>query len=427
MSLNYTKEDPILEPAYSLHTEEYSVALHRMTDADELVQFALDSVLALTDAHAGSLFVWDDRAKEFVAKAVRSPHGAGRSHDMRIRLREGIAGKVAEKGRSVLVTDIRHDERFSDIPRNGQYNSPSFLCLPLTVENKLIGVINVTEKESRTAFTKNDWKEAELFSRHVAAAFENVRMRQRVQSENQALRARVGELSETLKQQENLVSVGKLSSNLAHELTNPLDAIRRFVNLALDESLEDSLTREYLLKAKRGIRRAVNVIRGLLQYSRDSVSPSLKTSEVHQLIEQSIESVSHDQRFEKITFEKHFNDDRLFVKDGGLQLVFKNLFENSAQAMNGNGTAFRGKVILTTQRENGSVIVRVQDTGKGIPENIRPRIFEPFFTTKTDGEGTGIGLAICREIIERSGGKISAEASQDKGALFQIILPCVER
>ena len=427
MSLNYTKEDPILEPAYSLHVEEYSVALHRMTDTDELVQFALDSVLALTDAHAGSLFIWDDRAKEFVAKAVRSPHGAGRSHDLRIRLREGVAGKVAEHGRSVLVTDIRHDERFSAIPRNGQYNSPSFICLPLTVENKLIGVINVTEKETRTPFTQNDWKQAELFSKHVAAAFENERMRQRLQNDNHALHLQIGELTETLKQQENLVSVGKLASNLAHELTNPLDAIRRFVNLALDESLEDSLTREYLLKAKRGIRRAVNVIRGLLQFSRDSVSASLKTSEVHQLIEQSIEVVSHDQRFDKIIFEKHFDHNRLYIKDGGLQLVFKNLFENSAQAMNGNGSVPQGKVILATRRENGSVIVSVQDTGKGIPENVRPRIFEPFFTTKTNGEGTGIGLAICREIVERSGGKISAESSHEEGALFQIILPCVER
>jgi len=427
MSLD-TKQDHISEPVFSLPLEEYSAALYRMIDLDELVQFALDSILAIAEAHSGSLFLWDESAKEFVARAVRASNGPSRLRDVRIRLREGIAGKVAEKGHSVLVTDIQRDHRFSDIPRSGRYNSPSFICLPLTINNKLIGVINITEKESLLPFDQEDSKMAESFSKHISSAYENIRIRQRLQEENLALHSRVHELSEKVKQQDSFVSTGKLASHLAHELNNPLDAIRRFVNLALDESLEDSLTREYLLKAKKGIRRAVNVIRGLLQFSRTSVGTPFRTSEIHQVIEQSIESISHDHHFEKIAFQKNFPGHSLFVQDGGLQLVFKNLFENSAHAMNGDGSQPTGKVILTTRREGDGVVIQIQDSGRGIPEHVKPRIFEPFFTTKPGGEGTGIGLAISKEIVERSGGKISVEHTEDQqGALFQIVLPCVSR
>ena len=96
----------------------------------------------------------------------------------------------------------------------------------------------------------------------MAVAYESLRSVSRLRRETEELHQTIADLKQSDKESKSLMSIGKLATNLAHELNNPLDAIRRYVNLALDQSLEDSLTREYLLKAKKAIRHAIRVIRG---------------------------------------------------------------------------------------------------------------------------------------------------------------------
>ncbi|MCM8776315.1 MAG: HAMP domain-containing histidine kinase, partial [Candidatus Omnitrophica bacterium] len=136
------------------------------------------------------------------------------------------------------------------------------------------------------------------------------------------------------------------------------------------------------------------------------------------VIEQSIEIVNQDPHFEQIAFEKNLCQSPSYVPDRGLAVVFHNLFKNAQHAMNGVGT-----IRVSTQLQNGTVTVQVADTGPGIPESVRNRIFDPFFSTKSTEDGTGIGLTICREIIERSGGTITCDNDHGKGARFTITLP----
>ena len=408
--------------------EKFSYVLHSFSEVDPFVHFALDSILELTRAHAGSLFVWDEFSKELVLRSFQNPSG-NRIRDVRIKLREGICGVVAEEGKSVLVKDIRDDSMLQAVKRNGRYQTFSFLCLPLVLNHKLLGVINITEKEDRAPFTHENWKQAELFAKHIALAYENLRLRHRLQTESVSLHRELSELKEVLSQQEKFVSIGKVASHLAHELSNPIDAIRRFVNLALDQVMEDSLARTYLLKAKDGIRHSLRVIRGLLALCRESLPREARHADLHTLIDQSVTTFT--QHIPSVAFlvKKNFCDGQIFVRDCGLKLVFKNLFENAYHAMNGKASnePHDGKLMVDTRRENGRVIVSVRDSGAGIPEEIRTRIFDPFFTTKKEGEGNGIGLAICQDIVERCGGQISLGNCVEGGAEFMITLPVQEK
>ena len=396
---------------------EYSAALHSFSDLSVFVDFALDSILGIVDASVGSFFIWDEYSKELVLKAARG-HGHERLEGSCIKLREGIAGWVAEKGFPIRVEDIRNDSRFSQAKANNRYRSYSFLSIPLVNENKLIGLINITEKENKQPFTEDDLEHATILSRHIALAYENLKLKQRAEEENQRLNQKISELNEQLKRQEALVSLGKLASHLAHELNNPLDAIRRFINLAIDHVGPDSPARQFLLKAKQGIRRSIQVIRGLLELSGLNNRTRVRQADLHHLIEEVIDVIRHDPGFDQIVIEKHFCGKSLIVEDCGLQAVFQNLFQNAHHAMNGAGT-----ISIQTRVQASQAVLSIKDSGCGVPETIQAKIFDPFFTTKANGKGTGIGLTICREIIQRSGGAISLENADKQGAQFTITLP----
>lgn len=386
------------------------------TSADHFLEFAIDSALALVNASAGSLFLWDEMKKALIHKTGRGPH-CDRFRNVHIRLREGISGWVGETGESLLVKNIHQDGRFSQLKRAGNYKSPSFISLPLIASNKLLGVINITERENYDTFNESDLEKARLFGQYIAIALENIRLSSRLQAENHSLNEKVAFLEETLKAQEPLVSIGKLASNLAHELNNPLDSIRRYVNLALDQVMDDSLSRQYILKAKEGIYRAVKVIRGLLQFSRESSKSERRESSLHSVIEKSIQCVTNDHAFNDIKIVLDFDKKDSVVVDYGLYVVFRNLLKNAHHAMNGRGT------LTISTRETGSQLsVSIKDTGCGMPSYVQAHLFEPFFTTK-ENEGTGIGLTICREIVHKCGGTICCKSQEGVGTEFLITLP----
>ncbi|HTL48456.1 MAG TPA: ATP-binding protein [Verrucomicrobiae bacterium] len=393
---------------------------HFFASPDNFIEFALDSVLALVQAHAGSLMLWDEEKKALVLKSARGPY-CDRVRDAHIRLREGVAGWVGDKGRSVLVKDIHDDSQFSHYRRAGNYETHSFMSIPLISSNKLVGVINITERANFDAFTEDDMVRARLFAQHIAIAYDNMRLASRFRVENQRLSEKVVILEQTLERQEPLVSIGKLASNLAHELNNPLDSIRRYVNLALEQVMEDSLARQYIMKSKEGIRRAIQVIRGLLQYSRHAAKMELRESELHQVLRKSLEGVSHDDNFEGVHVRLELAPEECVVPDCGLAVVFRNLFKNAYQAMKGRGT-----LKISTSIFDTTITVKIQDSGCGVPDAVKTRLFEPFFSTK-QGEGTGIGLAISREIVEKCGGSIQFESMPEIGTTFIIHLPLLRR
>ncbi|MBN1688520.1 MAG: GAF domain-containing sensor histidine kinase [Candidatus Omnitrophica bacterium] len=382
----------------------------------QLVQKGLESVLHVARAHAGSLFIWDETSKALVLVSSRGPYLSG-LQNIRVPLRRGILGWVCEEGRSVLVKDRLFDERVRHIQRPGVYRTDSFMAIPLVVGNKLLGVVNITEKKNLGPFSEEDFSRSKMICRWIAVAYENLKLRLRVEEKNLKSEKKIHALEGELCSQEHYVNVGKLSANLAHELGNPLDAIRRYMNLALDQVPEDSLAREYLLKAKEGIRRSIHVIRGLLRYAVDGSRPVRKVRELHELIEEGLSLVFPDASANGVQIQKTFYLRPISVLDCGLIIVFRNLFRNAVQAMEGQGTLNVG-VILHAQK----AVVLIRDSGRGIPPEIQERLFEPFFSTKKT-EGSGIGLSISRGIVEKCGGRITCRNHEAGGAEFRVELP----
>lgn len=218
---------------------------------------------------------------------------------------------------------------------------------------------------------------------------------------------------------ERLAAVGKLAARVAHELNNPLDGIMRYTNMAfrrVDES-GDSKTREYLDKARSGLKRMAQITSALLEFSR-TTHTQFEQATINKIAEDAVTAMNGRAQDNNVTVVCNFHkQDMPVVRGSSLFQVFCNLIKNAIDAMPDSGT-----LTITTGIEGPDVIVTFEDTGVGLPADTA-RLFEPFFTTKPSGKGTGLGLAVCHEIVERYSGSITAVNRPKGGAIVTVKIP----
>lgn len=228
----------------------------------------------------------------------------------------------------------------------------------------------------------------------------------------------LAKLKQRLRLTEYQASIGKLARGIAHELNNPLDGVLRYTHLALEQLTEETPVREYLLHVKEGLDRMVRAVRAFLEFSRQATTPVNRLADLNRLIEDALVLFQHRAKFQHIRIITNFDGTLPPVPDGGLQHAVVNVIKNAFDVMSHNGT-----LTITTRQSDGQVQVDIEDSGSGIPEDIRPRIFEPFFSTKPIHQGTGLGLVIAKEVVERSGGTIDCTSQVGVGTTFRILIP----
>jgi len=227
-------------------------------------------------------------------------------------------------------------------------------------------------------------------------------------------------LEANLAQSEKLAAVGQLAAGVAHEINNPLTAVIANAqlmqrSLAPDSEMQESV--ELILIAGS---RAAQVVRNLLDFARKEQYRFDRT-EINETIRKTLELVQHEvvSRSIAVKFDPDPDLPRVMASGDHLQGVWLNLILNAFDALSG----MPGEIWVTTRVHGREVQVVIEDTGKGIPPEILPRIFEPFFTTKLPGQGTGLGLSVCHQIIKQHGGTILAESEAGHGTRFTVTLP----
>jgi len=225
---------------------------------------------------------------------------------------------------------------------------------------------------------------------------------------------------------ERMASLGKISASVAHEINNPLSGILSYAKLTsriLEENGADpekiKIALENLKFISEESKRCGEIVKNLLLFSKKTFG-TIKGEHLSTLIENSIRLVEHSAKLQKVKFVKEIDgeNDIVVVDTGAIEQVFVDLFINAIEAMP-NG----GLIKVSTKNGKDDIIITVEDTGCGIPEDILPRIFEPFFTTKDAKKSTGLGLCMVYTIIEDHGGKIEVFSKVNEGTKFVITLP----
>jgi len=240
------------------------------------------------------------------------------------------------------------------------------------------------------------------------------------------LRSEIEELRKQLMQAQKMSAVGALASSITHEFNNILTTVINYAKMGLRH--KDNKTREKAFdKILSAGHRAAKITTGMLTYSR-SQDERREPSDLAQLVQDVLVLVEKDLQMHRVRLETNLVD-RPFAAVNACQIqqVLVNLIINGRQAMNAGGSLF---ISVRADLEMGVAEISVRDTGSGIPSEKLPKIFDPFFSTKQADQqgqgGTGLGLSLCREIIEAHDGRIRVESVMGKGTMFTLKFPLVQ-
>jgi signal transduction histidine kinase len=252
---------------------------------------------------------------------------------------------------------------------------------------------------------------------------ETRRLHVALETQNRALEVTVRQRTEQLLQSEKVATMGSLLAGVAHELNNPLAVLSGQAQLLQGQGNDPSITRR-TLKIGEAADRCVRIVRNFLALARQRPPERTPTS-LKQVVPGALELLAYELRTDSVEVVVDLAEDLPVLWADGHQLhqVLVNLVGNAHHAMRRRPGTKRITVQGRLDRERSTVRLAVGDTGPGIPAGVRARIFEAFFTTKPAGEGTGLGLSLCRSIIEEHGGTIAVESVEGTGTTFVIDLP----
>lgn len=227
-----------------------------------------------------------------------------------------------------------------------------------------------------------------------------------------------------LLQSRKMASIGTFTSGIAHELNNPINNISLIVESLVEEDQDLSVEeRSNLYQDLVGqAERTSGIVKELLEFSRNRYAKTEKVA-LDDIVRKTADLVKNEMRLNRVNFSQTIEGGHLpelRVDKSGIQQVFLNLFLNSIQAMESGG---RIDVVMITDPAAKEVRIDVRDTGKGISPEHLDRLFDPFFSTKKEGEGTGLGLSVSYNIINKHNGRIEVESTQGEGTCFSIFLP----
>ena len=294
------------------------------------------------------------------------------------------------------------------------------LALPLHVHDDLIGVLCLGKKKSDEEFTKDDLDILLPLAKTLAIAVSNAQLFDEL-AKTQAEAA----------QREKLAVIGTLSAGINHEICNPLGIVKAqceaFIldlqdGILVGKSQQEILDRTSAIMgvALKQIDRATAITQKLSNFAKPIKEPTTQPVAVPQEIDEVLLLVGYDLRLERIEVQKILQSDLppIIVDRRQLQEVLFNLIRNAAQAITPPGM-----ITIRAHPHEGGVRIEIEDTGSGIPPDKLGKIYDPFFTTKEPGKGTGLGLFIVRQIVERNKGRIAVESTVGKGTTFLLDFP----
>jgi signal transduction histidine kinase len=390
------------------------------TDLQPVLATLVENAVKLCGAQEGSIFKFDGercylgamyggvvRAKEYL---IQNPF---------VPTRGTIVGRAALERRTIHVANVLEDPEYTgflELVERGKNRYRTMLAVPLLREGVLVGVITIRRIEV-APFTDKQVQLVKTFADQAVIAIENVRLFQEIQEKNEQLEAASRHKSQFV-------------ASVSHELRTPLNAIIGFSDVLLDPSLkvsEEKRTRflTHILNSGKHLLGLINEILDLSKIEAGRLDLELERTAIGDVLQAAVNTLKPLAAKKDIDLQIEGNGGtpQVPMDSARIRQVILNLLGNAIKF-----TPEGGRIRLRAESLNGSVRVEVADTGPGIPADDHGRIFLEFEqakigATKSKPEGTGLGLALAKKLVEMHGGKIWVESKLGKGSRFYFTLP----
>jgi len=390
---------------------QVNVELSANLNINYVAQLALDAALRLSNAQAGYL-VMVLPTGDLQRKSVVGQYDLQKLDETLVN-RTGILPRVLKSGRPELIFDVRTDKDYSPLLER----TTAVMVIPLNSNEHIVGAL-VLEARSAERFSHERFQFLQLITGRIAAFLDNAMLHRQKQE-----------------QYEEVLYLEQLKTDMiriaSHDLKNPLAGIMGYIEM-LRMDVQDKLTekeRSYLDRVEVAAKKMERITTGILSLERIQQLSEQQSREVVNLRELVRKSVSEQMDFAVRSEQKlhrHLPEDSVAIQADPLQIheAISNLVHNAIKY-----TPKHGEVNVSLEVADGIAKVRVADTGYGIPEDMQERLFSPFYRAKTSEtrfiEGTGLGLHLVKNIVERHDGKMCFESVYGKGSTFGFDIPCI--
>ena len=393
-----------------------SSGMIRVKDIQRLCQLIVHVVNRTVELTNTSLFLYDPHEQRYFLRASRYP--SLMPVDLGVEQHEALVELLKEEKDILVINELHEEMADQHGGARGGWVASIYLWMcqlelriivPSFSNDRLLAFLALGAKRSEEPYTTDDVAVFSGLANQAALAIENAMFFEELRN-NEAY----------MVQSEKLASLGQLASGMAHEIHNPLTIISGESQLYLERFKgQDSKVDLLLLSVIEECKRAADITRRILRFAKPA-PPEVAPVDLEVAVEESLTLASYQVRMERVErlVDIPSNLPKVRSNQNQLQEVLLNLILNACQAMGEKG----GKLILSADPNGGSYIVlKVEDTGPGIPANTLRKVFDPFYTTKPTG--TGLGLFVSQRIVKSHGGTIDLESTEGRGTCFTIRLP----
>lgn len=408
----FKKDEQPRQPNLEQLLSEFNRSLTLIVDKSLLIGNIVAKVKQICPVESVYIFLLDENTGKF------KQQNEAKNKPVTLTNRSRLVSWLSVNEKHLIIS--RHPDIVSYFPPEEQEiirQLGAELIFPLKIMNQINGTIFLGKKTDGAPFTEQELNLLSILINQATFAIEHA-----------SLYEQQTERLKKMYRTDRLATLGELAAGAAHEIRNPLTAIRSTIQYLSKDFSADPVKSEMVTELISEVERINKIVQGLLSFARPS---DLNTSDINieQLINQTLLLVTNTLRKQNVEVEFEYFTDNTTIQGDAEQLkqVFLNIILNAVEAMGKNPPERSRTLIISIEKgtpvntHSRYLIISFEDSGKGIEQKNIENVFNPFFTTKE--EGTGLGLAICYGIINRHEGEIEVKSVPDKGTCINIKLP----
>ncbi len=396
---------------------KFSSLINSSLKIEEILNLAMQWAEEFMNAEASTVYEVDEETGELFIRVARGEKKE-QIKNIRLKLGEGVAGKVVQTGHPMVVQDVLKEKSFSPkFDKISGFKTKAMICVPMILRGKRIGALQVLNKKSGEPFVATDVELLIIMAQQVSVALENAKLYRRLEEKFELTARELKTTQEELIRSSRLAAMGHLAQGVAHEIRNPVMTIGGFAQRIEKTIKGNPSVAHYANIILEEATRLENLVRQVQEFS-NILFVMLVPGDIRNVLDRLIEKyrpVAQEQGIQLLT---DLPEGFPFIRLDRAQLLkaLSNVVENALESMSKGG-----KLEIKAWQEGNHLQIQISDSGCGISKEDLESVYDPFFTSKT--RGAGMGLTMVHQIIMNHEGEIKIQSQEEKGTIVTLRFP----